>query len=80
MQKGLLKITLQRGVKFSNRACTPIFIRHLLLAVHAKGTSTGRLLQQMEHQAMNHWYPCCFPTSDATKVTLWLGTLEALLQ
>jgi hypothetical protein len=65
-------VELNQGIKIS--------IRHLLLAVPAQGTSTGKLFVQVERQPTNHWLLCCFHTVDATKVTLRLGVLEALLK
>jgi hypothetical protein len=55
-------------------------IHHLLLAVPASGTSTGKLFQQVERQAGNDWLLCCFPTVDTAKVLLWLSSLESLLK
>lgn len=34
----------------------------------------------MEHQPTNQWLLCCFHSIDSTKVTLRLGSLEALLK
>jgi hypothetical protein len=65
-------VELNQGIKTT--------IRHLLLAVPAQGTSTGKLFVQIERQPTNHWFLCCFYTIDATKVTLRLSALEALLK
>ena len=65
-------VELNQGIKTS--------IRHLLLAVPAQGTSKGKLFIQVECQPTNHWLLCCFHTVDATKVTLRLSALEALLK
>ena len=54
-------------------------IRHLLLAIPAQ-TSVNKLFLQIERQPSNHWLLCCFYSTDATKVSLRLGALEALLK
>lgn len=65
-------VTLQQGISTS--------IRHLLLAIPAQGTSTGKLFLQIERQAGNEWLLCCFNTTDSVAVTLRLSSLEALLK
>jgi hypothetical protein len=65
-------VELNQGIKTS--------VCHLLLAVPAQGTSTGKLFIQVERQPTNHWLLCCFYTVDRTKVTLRLSALEALLK
>jgi hypothetical protein len=58
---------------------TKTTIRHLLLAIPAQ-TSTNKLFMQIERQPSNQWLLCCFYTTDATNVTLRLGSLENLLK
>jgi hypothetical protein len=65
-------VTLQQDVSTS--------ICHLLLAIPAQGTSTGKLFLQIERQAGNEWLLCCFNTTDSMAVTLHLSSLEALLK
>ncbi len=55
-------------------------IRHLLLAIPAPGTRTNKLFLQVERQPTNQWLLCCFNSTDATKVTLRLSSLETLLK
>lgn len=59
---------------------TVISIRHLLLAIPAPGTSTGKLFLQVERQANSDFYLGCFPASDSAKITIRLGLLENLLK
>jgi hypothetical protein len=58
---------------------TTTTIRHLLLAIPAQ-TSVNKLFLHIERQPSNHWLLCCVYSMDATKVSLRLGTLEALLK
>jgi hypothetical protein len=55
-------------------------IRHLLLAVPTQGTRTNKLFLQVKRQPTNQWLLCCFNSTDATKVTLRLSSLETLLK
>ncbi len=57
-----------------------ISIRHLLLAIPAPGTSTGKLFLQVERQANSDYYLCCFHSADSAKTTVRLGSLESLLK
>ena len=59
---------------------TTISIRHLLLAVPAPGTTTGKLFLQVERQANSDYLLCCFHSADAAKITVRLGSLELLLK
>ncbi len=59
---------------------TTISIRHLLLAIPAPGTSTGKLFLQVERQANSDYYLCCFHSTDSAKTTVRLGSLESLLK
>jgi hypothetical protein len=65
-------IDLNQGIKTT--------IRHLLLAVPAQGTRTNKLFLQVERQPTNQWFLCCFHSTDATRVTLRLSSLETLLK
>jgi len=65
-------ITLAQG--------TQITVRHLLLAIPAPGTSTGKLFQQVERQANSDYLLCCFPSVDSAKTTIRLGQIESLLK
>jgi hypothetical protein len=59
---------------------TTISIHHLLLAIPAPGTSTGKLFQQVECQANMDYYLCCFHATDSAKTTVRRVTTKEIRQ
>lgn len=55
-------------------------IQKFLLSLPAANTISGKLFIQIERQPVENWHLCCFYSSDATKITNKLASLQESLK